>query len=42
MLVPDEAIDLIKKILVKNPAERPTLNEILKSDFMKLGNQIYK
>ncbi len=39
---PDEAIDLIHKILVKNPWERPTLDDILNSDFMKLGNKIYK
>jgi len=27
---------------VKNPWERPTLDEILESDFMKLGNKVYK
>lgn len=42
MFTPDEAIDLIKKILVTNPAKRPTLDDILESEFMKLGNKIYK
>jgi hypothetical protein len=29
-------------ILVKNPCSRPTLDEILSSDFMKLGEGILK
>lgn len=42
MNTPNEAVDLIRKILVRNPADRPTLDEILDSDFMKLGNGILK
>jgi serine/threonine protein kinase len=38
--VPFEAIDLIKKILVANPALRPTLDQILDSPFMNIGNSI--
>ena len=37
---PPEACDLIKKILVKNPADRLTVDEILDSPFMKLGGKI--
>ena len=36
------AKDLIKKILVKNPNERPTLNQILQHDFFHLGRSIPK
>ena len=39
---PPEAINLINKILVRNPADRPTLEEILSSDFMRLGHGIPK
>ena len=39
---PPEAINLINKILVRNPADRPTLDEILTSDFMKLGHGVPK
>lgn len=40
--MPLEAVDLMQKILVKNSWERLTLDEIVESDFMKLGNRIYK
>lgn len=39
---PIEAISLIRKILVRNPADRPTLDDILASDFLKLGHGILK
>ena len=42
MHVPQEAITLIKKILVRNPADRPTLDDILASDFMKMGQGILR
>lgn len=42
MNTPNEAINLIRKILVRNPADRPTLDDILASDFLKLGNGILK
>lgn len=42
MNTPNEGIALIQKILVRNPADRPTLDEILTSDFMKLGQGILK
>ena len=42
MNTPNEAITLIQKILVTNPAKRPTLEDILNSDFMRLGQGIFK
>ena len=39
-MLPQEAIDLIKSILVKNPANRPTLEEILESPFMTMGQDL--
>ena len=35
-----EAIDLIRRTLSVSPADRPTLNEILESPFMRLGEGI--
>ena len=40
--VPNEAISLIQKILVRNPADRPTPDDILNSDFMRLGQGILR
>ncbi len=42
MNVPHEAISLIQKILQRNPADRPTLDDILSSDFMRIGQGILK
>ena len=42
MHAPDEATGLIHRILVRNPADRPTLDDILTSDFMRLGQGILK
>jgi len=42
MNVPHEAISLIQKLLLKNPHDRLTLDEILMSDFMRLGQGILK
>lgn len=33
---------MIQKILVRNPADRPTLDDILNSDFMRLGQGILR
>ena len=33
---------MISRILVRNPADRPTLDDILTSDFMRLGQGILK
>ena len=40
--ISNAAKDLIKKILVKDPNERPTLNQILQHDFFHLGRSIPK
>lgn len=40
--VPNEALSLIQKLLVRNPADRPTLDDILCSDFMRLGQGILR
>lgn len=42
MTVPNEAVSLITRLLLKNPADRPTLDEILNSSFMQLGQGILK
>ena len=41
-IISDAAKDLIEKILVKDPKQRPTLNQILQHDFFKLGRSIPK
>ena len=42
MNTPNEAATLIQRILVRNPADRPTLDDILTSEFMRLGQGILK
>ena len=42
LTVPNQAISLIQKLLVRNPADRPTLDDILCSDFMRLGQGILR
>ena len=42
VIISQPAKDLIKRILVKDPKERPTLDEILQSYFFKMGKTIPK
>ena len=41
-VISNAAKDLIKQILVKEPKQRPTLNQILQHDFFQLGRAIPK
>ena len=41
-IISNAAKDLIKQILVKDPSKRPTLNQILRHEFFKLGRSIPK